>query len=157
MPPLRIHLQHKSHFQDLILFQRSVRYSDQERNQLVPPVDRVLNSPLCTPHWHLITVQLAQDMGPCIGQRYFCTHALLRLLSFHPYSDNVCPVQGYSSSVELIVNPSVLISWQNIPQLDITIEHCVYSCLINCSDDILTYGKILNQIFNDLYKCIAFP
>ena len=86
--------------------------------------------------------------GPRYGTIHFpgtfCTQALLGLLSLHPYSNNVCPVQGWSSSVN-----SESISAHFLAEhtsLDITIKHCV-DCLINCSDDILTYGKGFNQIF----------
>ena len=34
--------------------------------------------------------------------------------------------------------------------LDITIEHCV-GCLIDCCDDVVTYGRELNQIYNILF------
>ena len=85
MPPLRIHLQHKSHLQDLILFRHSVRCADQEGNWLVPPVDRVLNSPLsisCTPQcsWPKIWDHALDNGAPSTS----CTQALLRLLTKPP-------------------------------------------------------------------------
>ena len=57
---------------------------------------------------------------------------LLRLLSLHPYSDNVCPAEGFSSSMN-----SESISAHFLAEhtsLDI-IEHCM-DCLINFSHDI---------------------
>ena len=93
-------------------------------------VHRIATSPQCS--WPKIWDHALDNGVPGTS----CTQALLRLLSFHPYSDNVCPVQGCSSSVN-----SESISAHFLAEhtsLDITIEHCV-DCLINCSDDILTY------------------
>ena len=71
------------------------------------------------------------------GKKKLCTlctlhgSTLLRLLSLHPYSDNVCPAQGFSSSMN-----SESISAHFLAEhisLDI-IEHCM-DCLINFSHD----------------------
>ena len=78
-----------------------------------------------------------------------CSLALLRLLSLHTYSDNKCPVPNCS----YVVGEDSLCSHflADHTTLSITAEQCVYF-LENCSEEIYSYGKTLNQIFRNIWN-----
>ena len=76
-----------------------------------------------------------------------CSLALLRLLSLHVFSDNQCPVKNCSLTVDKASISAHFIAEHST--LDITIEQCV-DALLNCSDEIFTYGNILNQTFRTM-------
>ena len=78
-----------------------------------------------------------------------CSLALLRLLSLHTYSDNKCPVPNCS----YVVDEDSLCSHflADHTTLSITAEQCVYF-LENCSEEIYSYGKTLNQIFRNIWN-----
>ena len=78
-----------------------------------------------------------------------CSLALLRLLSLHTYSDNKCPVPNCS----YVVGEDSLCSHflADHTTFSITAEQCVYF-LENCSEEIYSYGKTLNQIFRNIWN-----
>jgi len=81
-----------------------------------------------------------------------CSLALLRLLSLHTYSDNKCPVPNCS----YVVGEDSLCSHflADHTTLSITAEQCV-DILENCSEEIYSHGKALNQIFRDIWNWLV--
>ena len=78
-----------------------------------------------------------------------CSLALLRLLSLHTLSDNRCPVPNCS----YVVGEDSLCSHflADHTTLSITAEQCV-NFLEDCSEEIYSHGKALNQIFRDIWN-----
>ena len=108
MPPLRIHLQHKSYLQDLssydtlsgVQIKKGILENDWSlllTESSTHPSQSLVHHITITPQWSWPKIwDHALNNG---APRTSCIQALLRLLCLYPNSDSVCPVQGCSSSV----------------------------------------------------------
>ena len=89
---------------------------------------------------------VAMDRGPSGTSSAL---AMLKLLSLRPVSNNLCPVPNCKISVsDDSLSNHFIVSHTN---LSISVEDCVYS-LINCTDNIFSYGHVLHTVFKSLWS-----